>query len=217
MVFQGSGLRDLRRQHRPGGPWLRRGFPADPGRVSTGSPRRSATARPPGMVFKARQPTGKLSAEWPTPEDNLITSRILWLEGLEPGHNQGTRCGRQGRRYASRRFVYIHGTNQTDKLGQPNSHGCVLLSDQDDRSCLDRKCLFRHSGTDPRLTGWLGRRRLRRCPPRSRASASPPDPPSCRPRYWCRAGLRRARRRRRPGCPRERSRSSKRGGLFRPS
>jgi len=34
----------------------------------------------PGMVFKARQPTGKLSAEWPTPEDNLITSRILWLE-----------------------------------------------------------------------------------------------------------------------------------------
>lgn len=30
-----------------------------------------------------------------------------------------------------RRFVYIHGTNQTDKLGQPNSHGCVLLSDAD--------------------------------------------------------------------------------------
>ena len=25
----------------------------------------------------------------------------------------------------------IHGTNQTDKLGQPNSHGCVLLSDRD--------------------------------------------------------------------------------------
>jgi lipoprotein-anchoring transpeptidase ErfK/SrfK len=30
-----------------------------------------------------------------------------------------------------RRFVYIHGTNQQDKLGQPNSHGCVLLSDRD--------------------------------------------------------------------------------------
>jgi lipoprotein-anchoring transpeptidase ErfK/SrfK len=30
-----------------------------------------------------------------------------------------------------RRFVYIHGTNQADKLGQPNSHGCVLLSDSD--------------------------------------------------------------------------------------
>jgi len=84
----------------------------------------------PGMVFKARQPTGKLSAEWPTPEDNLITSRILWLEGLEPGHNQGTDAS--GRVVDThRRYVYIHGTNQADKLGQPNSHGCVLLSDQD--------------------------------------------------------------------------------------
>jgi lipoprotein-anchoring transpeptidase ErfK/SrfK len=84
----------------------------------------------PGMVFKARQPTGKLSADWPTPEDNLITSRILWLEGLEPGHNQGTDAA--GRVVDThRRYVYIHGTNQTDKLGQPNSHGCVLLADQD--------------------------------------------------------------------------------------
>jgi lipoprotein-anchoring transpeptidase ErfK/SrfK len=84
----------------------------------------------PGMVFKARQPTGKLSAEWPTPEDNLITSRILWLEGLEPGHNKGQDS--QGRIVDTRRrFVYIHGTNQADKLGRPNSHGCVLLSDAD--------------------------------------------------------------------------------------
>ena len=84
----------------------------------------------PGMVFKARQPTGKLSAEWPTPEDNLITSRILWLEGLEPGRNQGLDAA--GRVVDTRRrFVYIHGTNQAEKLGRPNSHGCVLLSDQD--------------------------------------------------------------------------------------
>jgi lipoprotein-anchoring transpeptidase ErfK/SrfK len=82
------------------------------------------------MVFKARQPTGMLSAEWPTPEDNLITSRILWLEGLEAGHNLGVDAA--GRVVDTRRrFVYIHGTNQTDKLGRPNSHGCVLLSDQD--------------------------------------------------------------------------------------
>jgi lipoprotein-anchoring transpeptidase ErfK/SrfK len=83
-----------------------------------------------GMVFKARQATGKLAAEWPTPEDNLITSRILWLDGLEAGHNQGT--DGQGRVVDTRRrFVYIHGTNQADKLGRPNSHGCVLLSDHD--------------------------------------------------------------------------------------
>ena len=84
----------------------------------------------PGMVFKARQPTGKLASEWATPEDNLITSRILWLDGLEPGRNQGMDA--QGRLVDTRRrFVYIHGTNQQDKLGQPNSHGCVLLSDRD--------------------------------------------------------------------------------------
>lgn len=85
---------------------------------------------PAGMVFKARQPTGSLASAWPTPEDNLITSRILWLDGLEPGHNQGTDAA--GRVVDTRRrFVYIHGTNQADKLGQPNSHGCVLLSDDD--------------------------------------------------------------------------------------
>lgn len=84
----------------------------------------------PGMVFKARQPTGKLASEWTTPEDNLITSRILWLDGLEAGRNQGTDA--EGRVVDTRRrYVYIHGTNQSAKLGQPNSHGCVLLSDSD--------------------------------------------------------------------------------------
>ena len=84
----------------------------------------------PGTVFKARQSTGKLASEWGAPEDNLITSRILWLDGLEPGHNQGVAF--DGKVVdTKRRFVYIHGTNQSAKLGQPNSHGCVLLSDPD--------------------------------------------------------------------------------------
>ncbi len=85
---------------------------------------------PLGMVFKARQATGQLWAEWPTAEDNLITTRILWLDGLEPGHNAGTDAA--GRVVdTKRRFVYIHGTNQHARLGTPNSHGCVLLSDAD--------------------------------------------------------------------------------------
>ena len=84
----------------------------------------------PGTVFKARQSTGKLASEWGASEDNLITSRILWLDGLEPGHNQGVAF--DGKVVdTKRRFVYIHGTNQSAKLGQPNSHGCVLLSDPD--------------------------------------------------------------------------------------
>lgn len=84
----------------------------------------------PGMVFKARQPTGVLWRDWPTREDNLITTRILRLEGLEAGLNRGTDA--EGRVVDThRRLVYIHGTNQASALGRPNSHGCVLLSDAD--------------------------------------------------------------------------------------
>src|SRR5436190_4637471 len=47
--------------------------------------------QPPGIVFKARVATGKhfseLSAE--DQQRNLITTRILWLRGLEPGQNAG--------------------------------------------------------------------------------------------------------------------------------
>jgi len=82
----------------------------------------------PGMVFKARQPTGRLASEWPSPEDNLITSRILWLDGLELGRNQGVAT--DGRVVDTRRrFVYIHGTNHGDRIGEPLSAGCVLLRD----------------------------------------------------------------------------------------
>jgi len=88
------------------------------------------SAAPASMVFKARKATGVLSSDWPTPEDNLITSRILWLEGLENGVNAGTDAAGQVVDTKAR-FVYLHGTNQVAKLGQPNSHGCVLLSDAD--------------------------------------------------------------------------------------
>ena len=85
---------------------------------------------PAGMVFKGRQPTGRIWTEGPAPEDNLITSRILWLEGLEPGRNAGrNEAGEMVDTKA--RFVYLHGTNQWEKLGTPNSHGCVLLADAD--------------------------------------------------------------------------------------
>jgi hypothetical protein len=92
---------------------------------------------PPGMVFKARVPTGRIWTEGPAPEDNLITTRILWLEGLEPGRNAGRDAA--GRLVDTKaRFVYIHGTNQAERLGTPNSHGCVLLSDRDVIDLFDR-------------------------------------------------------------------------------
>ena len=92
---------------------------------------------PKGMVFKARVPTGRVWTDGPAPEDNLITTRILWLEGLEPGRNAGQ--DGTGRVVDTKsRFVYIHGTNQAARLGTPNSHGCVLLSDDDVLDLFDR-------------------------------------------------------------------------------
>lgn len=92
---------------------------------------------PAGMVFKARQATGQLWSTWPTPDDNLITSRILWLDGLEPGHNAGSNAAGEGVD-TKQRYVYIHGTNQFAKLGSPNSHGCVLLADAAMMQLFDR-------------------------------------------------------------------------------
>ncbi len=85
--------------------------------------------QPAGMVFKARRPTGRHFSEH---EDNgnLITSRILWLRGLEPGVNAGqSPTGETVDSYG--RYVYLHGTNREDRLGQPQSAGCVLLANRD--------------------------------------------------------------------------------------
>lgn len=97
---------------------------------SLGTPRglhaiaeRIGAGQPPGIVFKARVPTGLHYCELPDVEThpNLITSRILWLRGLEPGVNQG------GNVDTYERYVYIHGTNHEDRLGTPQSAGCVLM------------------------------------------------------------------------------------------
>ena len=97
---------------------------------SLGTPRglheiaeRVGAGQPPGMVFKSRIPTGKHYFEHANhaAEENLITSRILWLRGLEPGVNRG------GDVDTYERYVYIHGTNHEDRLGEPMSAGCVLM------------------------------------------------------------------------------------------
>lgn len=83
--------------------------------------------QPPGMVFKSRIPTGRHFSEFPEPEASrqLITSRILWLRGLEPGVNQG------GEVDSYDRYIYIHGTNHEDRLGEPMSAGCIEMRNLD--------------------------------------------------------------------------------------
>ena len=69
-------------------------------------------------VFVGREPLGP---EDPLPKmDDFIMARILWLEGLE-SHNANTR----------ERFIYIHGTKHEDRIGQPDSHGCIRMRNAD--------------------------------------------------------------------------------------
>ena len=101
---------------------------------SLGTPRglheiaeRIGAGQPPGMVFKSRASTGRHFSEFPEggANDDLITSRILWLRGLEPGVNRG------GNVDTYERYVYLHGTNHEARLGEPLSAGCVLMGNLD--------------------------------------------------------------------------------------
>ena len=83
-------------------------------------------------VFRARVACGLVSEQTPEKQaKNLITTRIMRLRGLEDGVNAGGDVDT----YA--RYVYIHGTNQEDKIGTPNSHGCVLLKNAEVAQLFD--------------------------------------------------------------------------------
>ncbi|MFT3963989.1 L,D-transpeptidase family protein [Propionivibrio sp.] len=84
--------------------------------------------QPLGAVFVARRPTGEihspeLAAQHPG-RDWMLT-RILWLSGCEPGFN------RLGEVDTMRRFIYIHGTPDTEPMGRPGSHGCLRMRNRD--------------------------------------------------------------------------------------
>jgi hypothetical protein len=77
---------------------------------------------PAGTTFKGRQVTG---FTWHGNPACKIISRILWLDGLEPGFNRG------GNVDSHARYIYIHGTGDETTLGRPDSHGCIHLSAED--------------------------------------------------------------------------------------
>jgi UDP-N-acetylmuramate--alanine ligase len=79
---------------------------------------------PAGRVFKDREDQGM---DWDHSQngDNLILTRILWLEGLEEGINKGAGVD------TYERYIYIHGTGREDMVGTPLSHGCVCLRNHD--------------------------------------------------------------------------------------
>jgi L,D-transpeptidase YbiS len=73
---------------------------------------------PSDAVFQSRVP---LKPDDPLPPtEDLVMSRVLWLDGLDE-QNSNTRD----------RFIYIHGTKHEDKIGNPASHGCVRMRNED--------------------------------------------------------------------------------------
>jgi lipoprotein-anchoring transpeptidase ErfK/SrfK len=89
---------------------------------------RIGAGSPLGAVFKGRRPTGEIwSPELAAshPGKDWILSRILWLSGSEPGRN------RLGKVDTMQRYIYIHGTADSEALGEPRSHGCIRMRNQD--------------------------------------------------------------------------------------
>ena len=77
---------------------------------------------PLGTVFKGRRPVG---FTWQGLPDAKITTRILWLDGLDPDLNRG------GNVDSHARYIYIHGTGDETSIGRPASCGCIQLAASD--------------------------------------------------------------------------------------
>lgn len=74
---------------------------------------------PTGAVFKSRRPTGEVLRPNAPGRDPIVT-RIIWLRGTETAN-----------RNAFRRYIYIHGTPEETKIGQPASYGCIRMRSRD--------------------------------------------------------------------------------------
>jgi lipoprotein-anchoring transpeptidase ErfK/SrfK len=99
------------------------GAGTDPGSYKTPTGRFSIAQKighemPSGTIFRGRIP---LKPDDPLPPtEDLVMSRILWLEGVDEA-NANTRD----------RFIYIHGTKHEHKIGTPDSCGCVRMRNAD--------------------------------------------------------------------------------------
>ncbi len=74
---------------------------------------------PTGAVFHHRRFTGEILPP-NAPGRDPITTRIIWLSGLEP---------QNARAFA--RCIYIHGTPEEKRLGKPASYGCIRMRARD--------------------------------------------------------------------------------------
>ncbi|PIE32716.1 hypothetical protein CSA56_14405 [candidate division KSB3 bacterium] len=81
-----------------------------------------------GTVFRARKKIDevvKIYTDDTDLEEDLVTTRIMWLDGLEPGINKGKGIDSHSR------YIYIHGTQEEGLIGRPASHGCIRMTNHE--------------------------------------------------------------------------------------
>ncbi len=78
---------------------------------------------PAGTIFRDRKIIGHVAQLGV--KAGGITTRILWLDGLDPGFNSGGNVDTHARE------IYLHGTGDQTSLGKPASMGCIHFADPD--------------------------------------------------------------------------------------
>lgn len=83
---------------------------------------------PLGQPFVSRLPAGEPVKSFTGGDGDQILSRIVRLEGLVPGLNDQSLA----------RHIYVHGTQQEERLGMPCSHGCIRVGNRALAEWIDR-------------------------------------------------------------------------------
>jgi hypothetical protein len=58
-------------------------------------------------------------------DNDFVTTRLLWIRGVEQGKNLGGNVDSYSRR------IYIHGTPEEGLIGKPSSHGCIRMTNHE--------------------------------------------------------------------------------------
>ncbi len=91
---------------------------------------RIGAGAPWGQIFRSRKNGHELWKPGDTVAEDLVLTRLIVLDGLEPGINQGRNAAGVSVD-SNERCIYIHGTNAEERIGTPVSHGCIRLLNDD--------------------------------------------------------------------------------------
>ena len=81
-----------------------------------------------GTIFELCENTGRIAEIYTDTTDiqeDLVTTRILWLKGIVPEVNEGEGVD------SYNRHIYIHGTPEEGLIGKPASKGCIRMKNKD--------------------------------------------------------------------------------------